>query len=429
MPHRPLTAAVLLSCLFAAPALAETPAEAYGRFLAANPRYEVLPAPYFEPGVRPAAFVEVGLNARSYLGPNVAWHAEVDTGTVTRVPARGASRDKGWSGFLPLGDRAIEKAEVRLYAHEHGTVRLAARIALPNIQPTRFNAQYVRGPRARQLGRSWGEDGAWLVLIQLRHRPDFWRRSAPVLYVGGDFNFQRIEGTVRFLRVHGVNALGYKPDYDRDPNEMFLDMARADLPNVRRYLQLAANDRPADVIGMCVGGLHVRGLAWAERRELRPPNPLVASVTTVGTPHTGSELADIYNSIELLPAMHRLVTGDSRIHKYKDSRADVALFHQVVGPLPEVPHGSVVLDPQGERPDPRYDSTDWPLRWLVSAETGVPPESVGTDGLITVSSQRFGDRIVTWKSDHAGMINDGRAATYFDAYQAHLKLVESLPNR
>lgn len=429
MPHRLLTATSLLSCLLAAPAVAATSAEEYARFLAAHPRYEVLPAPYFEPGTRAASFVEVGLNARSYMGPNVAWHAEVDTGAVTRLPARGTSQGKGWSGFLPLGDRAVEKAEVRLYAHEHGTVRLAARIALPTIRPTRFNANYVRGPRARQLGRAWGEDGAWLVLIQLRHPPDFWRRATPVLYVGGDFNFQRIEGTVRFLRTHGVNALGYKPDYDRDPDEMFMDMARADLPDVRRFLQLAAGDRPTDVIGMCVGGLHVRGLAWAERRELRPSHPLVASITTVGTPHTGSELADIYNGIELLPAMHRLVTGDARIHKYKDSRADVARFNQVVGPLPEVPHGSVVLDPQGERPDPRYDSTDWPLRWLVSAETGVSPESVGTDGLITVSSQRFGERVVTWKSDHAGMINDGRAATYFDAYQAHLELIESLPDR
>ena len=277
------------------------------------------------------------------------------------------------------------------------------------------------------MAETWGEDGCWLVLLQLRHPPEFWRRTAPVLYVGGDFNFQRIEGVVRYLRVHGVNALGYKPDYDRDPDERFMDMARADLPAIREFLRLAAGGRSTDVIGMCVGGLHARGLAWAERRELKPDHPLVASVTSVGTPHTGSELADIYNAIELLPAMHRVLTGDARIHKYKDSRADVAVFDGIVGPLPEVPHGSVVLDPQGERPDPRYDSTDWPLRLLVAWETGVPPEQVGTDGLITVSSQRHGDRIVTWKTDHAGMINDGRAATYFDAYTAHLRLVESLP--
>lgn len=417
-------AAAALLCTLAAPAAAS--GDALGAFFAERPRYAVLPAPYFEPGTRPESYLEVNLNARAWVGAGVAWHAEIDTGVVQRVPATGTSKTAGWAGFLPLGDRPVAKAELRIYAHEHGATRQVARVAIPRIVPTRFSTAFARGLYGRQVARDWGEDGAWLVLLQLRHAPDFFRRPEPIFYVGGDFNYQRIEGVVRYLRTHGVNAIGYKPDFDRDHDEGFLDMARHDMADVRRFLALAGGDRPADVVGLCVGGLYARGLAFAERRELKPARPLVKSVTTVGTPHHGSELADIYNAVELLPAMHRLVTGNPNIHKYKDSRHDVAAFNAEVGSVPEVPHGSVVLDPQGERPDPRYDTTDWPLKWLIAWETGVKAETVATDGLITIVGQVHGRHLATWKCDHAGMINDGRSATYFNAYRAHLELAERL---
>lgn len=423
-PLRLLVSTLVAACSWAAPArAADAPLDA---FFAGHPCYEVLPAPYFESDLHDASWAEVGLNARSFLGAGVAWHAELDTGIVRRFPAQGTTSAKGWNTFVALGESPVAHAELRLYAHEHGTERLAARIALPRLVPERFVSTYVRGPFARQLSPIWGEDGAWLVLLQGRYKPAFWRHAEPVLYVGGDFNYRRIEGVVRFLRTHGVNALGYKPDYDRNQAESFLDMAQADLADIRSLITLAAGGRPTDVVGMCVGGLYARGLAYAERRVARPAKPLVASVTTVGTPHQGSELADIYNSVGVLPLLHRFVTGGAAIHKYKDSRLDVQRLDRVVGTIPEVPTGSVVLDPAGHPLDPRYLATAWPLRWLVAAETGVRPETVGTDGLITVAGQSFGKPMATWTTDHAGMINDGFASTYFDAYSAHLRLIDAL---
>ena len=79
----------------------------------------------------------------------------------------------------------------------------------------------------------------------------------------------------------------------------------------------------------------------------------------------------------------------------------------VVGRLTTNPGGFGFVVP--DQPDP---DTDRPDLYIAAAN---------------LSEAMHGDRVVTWKTDHAGMINDGRASTYFDAYDAHLRLVESLP--
>jgi hypothetical protein len=141
----------------------------------------------------------------------------------------------------------------------------------------------------------------------------------------------------------------------------------------------------------------------------------VASVTTVGAPHTGSRLADVYNAVGVLPALHRLVTGDPRIHKYKDAHQDMVAFNAACG----VKFRGVELDAQGRPLDRRYDVTATALRWLEGPR-------VHTDGLILSEGQAFGKPFAVWNTDHAGMINDGLAGTYFDAYAAHAKLLEGL---
>ncbi|MFP5501330.1 MAG: hypothetical protein ACLGIN_02500, partial [Candidatus Sericytochromatia bacterium] len=311
MPFRlPLLAAlVALSTLCPAPAAHAAPP--LTAFLEAQPRAAVLPAPYFEPAIAPESFLELEVSPYHFLPPGTPWRAEVDTGTVTRRAPSTADR---WSAFLPLGEAAIEKAELRLYAIERsGVERLAARVAIPTIRPDRFNAIYQRGPRSRQRSSAWGEEGIWLVLIQQRHAPRFWRVETPVLYLGGDFLYQKIEHVVRSLRVHGVNALGYKPDYGRDQDEPVLALARSDAPTVRRLLDLAAPGQKAHLVGMCLGGLHGRALVQAD-----PARYL--SLAGVASPHGGSELADLYNAHWLWPFLHRFTTGDPSLHQYKDDR-------------------------------------------------------------------------------------------------------------
>lgn len=408
-----------------APAAAQEPLTA---FFEQNPRYEVLPAPYFESAASDASYLDLELRPYAFLPRHSAWYAEIDTGVVQRVPAAGgASTAKVWKGFLSLGDRPISKVEVRLYAQDRTGAHLVSRIPLSAVRKTRFSAHYQRGPRAKQVATGWGEDGAWMVLIQGRYAPAFWRVPEPVVYVGGDFLYQRVEGLVRYLRTHGVNAWGFKPDFSRDADESLLEMTQNDWPVMRRFLE-RIDERPAHLVGLCLGGIHARGLAHLEH-EAPGGRRLIGTVTSVGAPHRGSELADLYNAIDLVPQVHRLLTGDPNVHKYKDDRPAMADFNRRIPLTPGVPHLSVVLNAHRVGIDRRYLESDWIMRLMRAQELGVSPAEVETDGLILVEGQAFGEVASRWETDHAGMINDGRSSTHFDAYRAHLALVEQLHQR
>ncbi|MDB5096154.1 MAG: hypothetical protein JWM80_575 [Cyanobacteria bacterium RYN_339] len=371
-------------------------------FLAAHPRYAVLPAPYFEETAVAASHLDLDLRPGAFLGRGRAWSVEVDTGRTVRFPAHGTSTAPSCQAFLDLGAERPKKAEVRLFDAGH---HLAARFTIPTIHPRRFQAQYTVGPYSHQVSRRWGEDGASLVLIQQRYRPEFPRLKHPVVYVGGDFNYQRIENLVRYFRTHGINALGYKPDYDRDPAESLLAMGARDQRDVREWVGLNGGGS-AHLVGLCLGGILARAMQAA--------GPF-ASLTTVGTPHTGSRLADVYNGVPALPMLHRLVSGDPRIHKYKDAHEDMVAFNREVA----VGFRGVVLDAHDRVMDRRYDVTATALRCLEGAR-------VHTDGLILSEGQALGKPYAVWNTDHAGMINDGAAARYFDAYAAHEQLLETL---
>lgn len=423
-------ACVSLMCgLAAAPAPVQAATATVTDFLQANPRYAVLPAPYFESRATEASYLDVELRPFSFMPRSASWFAEIDTGTVQRIPARGVSKARQWQGFLPLGSAPVTRAEVRLYQTDETGSHLVARIPMPALRPTRFMSHYQRGPRGRQVSTQWGEDGVWMVLIQGRHAPDFWRVPEPVVYLGGDFLYQRVEGLVRYLRTHGVNAYGFKPDFSRDADESLLAMTRTDWPAMDDFLAHIGQGRPAHLVGLCIGGIHARGLAYRET-ELEPARRRrIRTVTSVGAPHDGSELADLYNAVDLIPQAHRLLTGDPQVHKYKDARHDMADFNRRIPPPADVPHLSVVIKAGPRGVDPRYDQSEWALRQLRARETGGDPRHVETDGLILVEGQAFGEVVTTWESDHAGMINDGRSSTYFDAYRAHLDLVEHLHRR
>jgi pimeloyl-ACP methyl ester carboxylesterase len=362
-------------------------------FLAAHPRYAVLPQPYFEAGTSRSSFLDVDLKPEAFLGAGHLWSVELDAGSVHRSVQSSAPRCTFFLGFEPR-----DKVELRLFDAER---QLRARFTLP-IRPQRFTSLYQVGPYTRQVSRAWGEDGLSMVVIQGQYKPDFERLKQPVVYVGGDFNYQRIENLVKYFRTHGVDAYGYKPDYDRDPGESLLQMGQRDALDVDQLV----GGRKAHLVGLCLGGILAR--AMASRHDF-------ASVTTVGTPHTGSRLADVYNGIPALPMLHRFVTGDPRIHKYKDAHTDMVAFNAAC----DVKFRGVVLDAHDRPLDRRYDVTVTALRCLEGA-------NVHTDGLILSEGQAFGKPLAVWNTDHAGMINDGLAGTYFDAYAAHAKLLEGL---
>lgn len=375
-------------------------------FLAAHPAFAVLPAPYFESRRSDRAYLDLDLNPRAFIGSNVPWRVELEGGGETTVLARGVNGC--CRAFMPVAGQTFD---VVLY--REGEDGPAARFPL-YAHPERFTTQYTAGPYTHQASRAWGEDGAAIVLIQERYPARFDAMRHPVLYVGGDFNYQHVEGLVRYFRTHGVDAWGYKPEYDRDADEPMDALARHEQPALKAFLDL----EPAPhLVGLCVGGLYVRAL------EHDLPHAFT-SLTTIGTPHQGSKLAAFYNHTPVVPALHRWLTGDAHAHRYKDASDAVQAFNARVGTHPRVPSRWVVLDDGGHTPDPRYDLTDFALKaWR---DPGLTPSEVHTDGLILSAGQALGAPFTVWNTDHAGMINDGLASTYFDAYRAHHQLLRTL---
>lgn len=392
-----------------------------GAFLARHPEYAVLPAPYFEPGVAEASHVELRVHAPAFLPPGMPWRAELDVGRVFRYPETGHTTEETWAEFVELGAASVPHAELRLYARDGDVEREVAILTLGTLRPRRFQAAFQPGPYTRHASREWGEEGLWLVLLQMRQAPVFDALADPVLYVGGDFNLKRVEFLVRYLRVRGYNAFGYRPAYDRRP-EPIDEMAREDLALVREFLSLAAPGRRAHVVGLCVGGLHARALAQADAAT--PGARCVATVTGVGTPNHGSELADLYHP--LLARLEARLTGKPMRHPFKDTCRAMRKFNREVEAPSDVPHRMVVLDATGMRVDDMYAPTGPLLQWMVGLRTRRAPWSIATDGLLTVECQLLGEPYAVWRCDHNAMLNYGRTASHFDGYTAHRELIDAV---
>lgn len=392
-------------------------------FFAARPEYAVLPPAYFDPAIAEASDFEAHLDAGAFLPPGTPWRAELEVGRTIRVPATGYATQRVWEGHFPLGTAPVPRARMRLFALERGVEREVVTVGLGTVRPTRFQSRYERGPFARQRSRDWGEQGLWLVLIQRRHAPSFSRLSAPVLYVGGDFGLGRIDRVVRYLRTHGYNVYGYNPAYGRRA-ESLAEIGQHDLPEVRAFLSTIAPGQRAHLVGICVGGLVARSMAATD--AALPGRRAIASVTGIGTPNGGVELADLYNGIPHLSTAVSWALSQPERQSFKDTAGALAGFGEQVRDPADVPRRMVVLDAGDMRVDDAYAQSGPLLQLVVGLQRGQAPWTVRTDGLVTIESQSMDGRFDTWRCDHSGMLNKGRTAETFDAYAAHRALLDSI---
>lgn len=145
------------------------------------------------------------------------------------------------------------------------------------------------------------------------------------------------------------------------------------------------------LIGHSMGGLDARLLAsdpsWTGR---------VLSVTTIGTPHLGSSLADfaklrvgrIYGLLEALGIDYRGFLDVTRLAARR--------FHTGV----VVPESVLCFSIAG---DPSPDSVCWPLRRLHAALNELEGPN---DGLVSVESAcAFGIKLDPWPLDHLRQVN------------------------
>ena len=153
-----------------------------------------------------------------------------------------------------------------------------------------------------------------------------------------------------------------------------------------RRIRSAFGGEPVHLIAHSMGGLDARALLASEG-----DSGLILSLTTVGTPHLGSALAD-YAKIELGP-VYRLMTALRIDHDgFLDlTRRAARAFHRN-HPAPQgVPCFSVAGDPRPEQ-------VCRPLRFwhrLLSRLEGP------NDGLVSVASATaFGEALPSWPADH-----------------------------
>jgi triacylglycerol lipase len=218
--------------------------------------------------------------------------------------------------------------------------------------------------------------------------------SAPIVLAHGLFGFDQIAlGRLTLARYfrgipERLRAAGNRVLVTKVPPIAGI-AARAE--RLGEQIAAAFPDERVHLIGHSLGGLDARLLLserdWARR---------VLSLTTIGTPHLGSSLADfaqlragrIYGLLSCLGIDHRGLLDVTR----RNARQ----FHQRVGS----PRGVTCFSIAG---NPAADDVCWPLARLhaVVSELEGP-----NDGLVTVASAlAFGTPLPEWPVDHLRQMN------------------------
>jgi triacylglycerol lipase len=226
------------------------------------------------------------------------------------------------------------------------------------------------------------------------HLPTFARLDAPIVLAHGLGGYARI----------GVGWLTFTTYFRGIPEAMRASGNRVLVTRVppiagieKRARRLGEQivrgfgEEPVHLIGHSMGGLDARRLladpAWQRR---------VLSLTTVGTPHLGSSLADfaklrVGRIYDLLAAVGIDPQGCLDV-----TRGTARRFHDK-NPLPSGVHCFCVAG------DPTVEAVCWPLRRLhaVLREMEGP-----NDGLVSVeSANAFGTPLPAWPADHLRQLN------------------------
>ncbi len=250
-------------------------------------------------------------------------------------------------------------------------------------------------------------------------RSTFARLDAPIVLAHGLFGFTRIGlGPVTLTSYfrgipEALQAVGNRVLVTRvQPIAGVEHRAR----RLGEQIVRAFGDEPVHLIGHSMGGLDARRLladeSWQER---------ILSVTTIGTPHLGSSLADfaklrVGRVFRLLEALRIDTQGCLDV-----TRKAARRFHERFAPPANIPCFSVAGDPPPEE-------VCWPLRRLhaILSEMEGP-----NDGVVSVeSANAFGRPLPRWPVDHLRQVNWLVAAVHGSVerppLELHAEIVEHL---
>lgn len=173
------------------------------------------------------------------------------------------------------------------------------------------------------------------------------------------------------------------------------------------------------IIGHSLGGLDARYVA-----ARTPVGAQIAAVVTVGTPHRGTPLADIFDGGRLrwpyrLARFLRLpVAAVSWL-----STAGAARFNREVPDVPGVYYASVISakrqnGAESSPMSPMLRATHWYLQ-----RTGP------NDGVVPLESQRWGEVLLESDVDHLAQIGWGRGPPGFVAHEMYADVVSLVSQR
>jgi triacylglycerol lipase len=220
------------------------------------------------------------------------------------------------------------------------------------------------------------------------------RLQAPIVLAHGLFGFARIEVGPLTLAAYFRGI----PEMLRAAGNRVLVTRVHPIAGIRRRgkklgerIEAAFGDEPVHLIGHSMGGLDARVLlsdpAWSGR---------ILSVTTIGTPHLGSPVADIARA--RVGRIYRLLERIGLDHRgFLDLIPRAArAFHEDTPAPDDVPCFSLAGDPHPE-------DVCWPLRRLHAA---VAEREGANDGLVSVrSALAFGLALPPLPIDHFRQLN------------------------
>lgn len=251
----------------------------------------------------------------------------------------------------------------------------------------------------------------------------------PIVLVHGLFGFQRIglgpwtlthyfRGIAEALRNQGnrvhVPALSPVGKVERRASQLL------------EFLKATVGDEPVHLFSHSMGGLDSRYLITRLEEHKR-----VLTLTTLGTPHRGTVIAD--SGVGLIPGWKWVRSSLRKVGFHPETieeltREAMAKFNEATPDVAAVRYRSVAGD---FLPQWKHRLALWPHRFLTMPllQTHEGPN----DGLVSVASARWGESEETWKGDHFNLVNwnvfkDDPDGIHQDRVPDYLRIVGNLKN-
>lgn len=224
--------------------------------------------------------------------------------------------------------------------------------------------------------------------------PQIPRLDAPIVLVHGLCGFDRLTALRRPLLDYFP---GIREQLDGVGNRVFHARVsptagvaqRAE--DLRRYLNREVPREPVHIIGHSMGGLDARymisRLGMADR---------VLSLTTIGTPHRGSPVADwlVRRFGRLVAPLLRLANIPCQAF-YDLTTESCRRFNEQVPDVPGVRYFSVAGSC-----DRRFVGPEWLVPYTIVEQAEGP-----NDGVVSVASATWGEHTEVWVGDHLNLVN------------------------